>query len=184
VGSAAFGVAGLHPITLCFIVSNFPVVVTTASTILVVDDCEDDCILLEQAFLKANIRNPLLMMRDAHEAVRYLAGQDRYANRGAHPLPALILLDLQLSGMDGYSFLRWMREDPALDMIPVVVLTGARSDSAIGRAYAFGANSFLVKPGTFEELVVMVEALSAYWIRLAAIPAVNGAAWKRPERRV
>ncbi|HWX22469.1 MAG TPA: response regulator [Candidatus Binatia bacterium] len=134
---------------------------------LLVEDSEDDALLLRHVFRKANITNPLHVVRTGEQAVEYLSGFGRYANRAEFPLPSLVVLDLKMPGMDGFGVLKWIRHQPAFESLRVVVLSGSGAPEDINRAYILGANSFLTKPNTFEEFVQVSQALSGYWLGIA-----------------
>ena len=90
--------------------------------VLLVEDNEEDVILLRRAFLRARVLNPLLVVRDGEEAIYYLEGSGRYANRMEFPSPSVVLLDLNLPGIGGFDVLRWVRNQPGLRKLRVVVL--------------------------------------------------------------
>src|SRR5215471_16856016 len=113
------------------------------STILLVEDDAAEAMLLRRAFSKAEIPNPIRVVISAEEAVAYLKGVDKYNDRAQYPLPALILLDLKLPGMSGHEFLAWLRTQPDLKPLRVVVLSGCDDVRDINLAYQLGANSFL-----------------------------------------
>src|SRR5215471_1835180 len=121
--------------------------------ILLVEDNADDAALLRRAFIKARVMNPLHLARTAEEAIAYLGGSGKYANRSEFPLPSLVLLDLKMPGMDGFDVLRWIRQQPGLNLLRVVVLTSSDSMRDVNHAYQLGANSFLVKPVYFNRVV-------------------------------
>src|SRR4051812_10461929 len=116
------------------------------SVILVVDDSDNDILLVRRALQKARVLNPLITVRSGEEAVQYLAGEGKYSNREEYPLPDLVLLDLKMTGMDGFEVLKWIRDHPTLRGMRVVVLTSSDRVFDVNQAYALGANSFLVKP--------------------------------------
>ena len=138
--------------------------------ILLVEDREDDVFLIRKAFEKANVLNPLQLVRDGNEAVAYLKGERAYANRVEYPLPSLILLDLKLPGMDGFEVLKWIREQPSLGSLPVIVLTSSDQIRDVNLAYQLGANSFLVKPLDFQNFIDLSKAIERYWIRFSKMP--------------
>jgi CheY-like chemotaxis protein len=138
--------------------------------LVVVEDDDNDVVLLERAFRKSNLLNPLVFLADGEVARDYLAGRGEYADRTANPLPVLMLLDLKLPRMSGLELLEWMREQPALRSLPVVVLTSSRESRDLERAYALGANSYLVKPVAFEALLELVRAIGLYWLMLNESP--------------
>ena len=80
------------------------------------------------------------------EAVDYLSGLGKYSNRAEYPLPSLILLDIKMPGLDGLEVLRWVRSQPGLKTIRVVMLTTSSDIRDVNTAYQLGANSFLTKP--------------------------------------
>lgn len=136
------------------------------STILLVEDNSDDADLIEYAFEKAGVANPLLAVADGDAAVDYIGGTGAYADRTRHPLPALILLDLKLPRRSGFEVLRFVRSQKATRHTPVVVLTSSNQHDDIQCAYEAGANSYLVKPVSRDALIEMVKSLDAYWIKL------------------
>jgi len=143
-------------------------------SILLVEDDPNDIILIKRAFGKATITNPFQVVEDGEEAVAYLAGKGRYGDREKYPLPILLLLDLKLPRKSGHEVLEWLRRQPMLKRLPVVVLTSSQQSSDINRAYDLGANSYLVKPVTFDALVEMVKTLDFYWLILNENPIIGG----------
>lgn len=144
---------------------NFPV--------LIVEDNPDDRLLLKRAFDRARLANPLRFVENGEEMVAYLTGQGVHADRKAHPLPLLILLDLKLPRMSGLEALEWRRQqDPQLQRIPVVVLTTSRESTDVNRAYELGASTYLVKPVDFDALLGLVNQIGIYWMLLAEMPDV------------
>jgi CheY-like chemotaxis protein len=120
--------------------------------ILVVEDNENDVTLVRRTLAKARIPHPLRFVGSGEEAIGYLAKAGTYTDRENYPLPVLVLLDLKLPGMDGFGVLRWIREQPSLTDVRVVVLTSSHSLRDIKTAYRLGANSFLVKPLEFQNV--------------------------------
>ncbi|MHC4091588.1 MAG: response regulator [Planctomycetota bacterium] len=143
-----------------------------AETILLVEDDSNDVLLIQRAFSKAKLANPLQVVEDGDEAVAYLSGQGPYADRERSPLPVLMLLDLKLPRKSGFEVLEWLRQQPRLKRLPVVVLTGSKETKDVDKAYDLGVNSYLVKPVTATGLVEMVKALDLYWFILNEIPNV------------
>lgn len=142
------------------------------STLLLVEDDPNDVILFRRAKDKSNLAHPLQVVEDGEAAVAYLSGQDRYADRNRYPLPALMLLDLKLPRKSGLEVLAWLRQQPGIHRLPVVVLTSSRENLDVGRAYDLGANSYLVKPVAFDNLLEMVKALGLYWLILNEKPDI------------
>ena len=142
----------------------------TDFVMLLVEDDPNDILLIQRAFAKACLVNPLKVVRDGEEALNYLSGSGDFADRGRYPLPSLILLDLKLPRKSGLEILQWLRQQPVLKHIPVIVLTSSKESSDVSRAYDLGANSYLVKPLNYEALVEMMDALNRFWLVLAQKP--------------
>ena len=138
----------------------------TDPVVLVAEDNTDDFMLLQRAFRKAQITAVLKWVKDGHDARSYLKGEPPYQDREAHPLPVFLLVDLKMPRMDGFELVSWMRSQPLIRRIPVVVLTSSNQTPDINRAYELGANSYLVKPGRFEDLLQLSDSLRAYWLCL------------------
>src|SRR5258708_993633 len=143
------------------------------AVILVAEDREDDIVLIRRAFTRARVVNPIHVVRDGEEAVAYLKGEGKFTNRAEYPLPELLLLDLKMPRMNGFEVLRWVREQPNLRALRVVVLTSSEDIRDVNLAYQLGANSFLVKPGEFERFVDLSHALSGYWIWMNRAPEIS-----------
>jgi CheY-like chemotaxis protein len=139
-------------------------------TVLIAEDNQDDFLLLERAFRKADILATLRWARDGSEARAYLVGDGGFADRVANPIPSLILADLKMPRMDGFELLAWVRSRTLLRRIPFVVLTSSSQNPDINRAYDMGANSYLVKPGKFEDLMHLSRSLRVYWLHLNQRP--------------
>ena len=148
------------------------------AVILLVEDREDDILLVRKSFERGGINNPFQVVRDGEEAVHYLAGEGRYSNRAEYPLPDLVLLDLKMPKVDGFEVLMWIRRQPGFGTIPVVVLTTSDAIRDVNRAYALGANSFLVKPLDFENFVELAKMLRTYWLKESRRPSAQ-----RPARK-
>ena len=140
------------------------------SAILLVEDDEADIFLLRRAFRNARIANPLIEVRDGQAAIQYLSGEGDYADRARYPIPFLILLDLRLPKLSGFEVIAWMRDQPQLANLIVVVLTASDHVPDVTKARDLGANSYLVKPGNFQELVEMVRRIKGRWLLLDRLP--------------
>ena len=145
----------------------------SAYPILLVEDSPDDALLIQRAFRKANLANPVQLVRDGEEAVAYLGGTPPYQDRTRFPLPVLMLLDLKLPRRTGLEVLAWVRQEPALKRLPVVVLTSSRESVDVNRAYDLGVNSYLTKPVGFEALLEMVKNVNLYWLVLNENPELR-----------
>lgn len=132
-------------------------------TVLVVEDNTNDVLLLQRAMRKAQWANPVQVVGHGDAAIAYLAGHAPYDDRARYPLPGLVLLDLKLPRRGGLEVLAWLRDQPALRHLPVVVLTSSREHQDVNRAYQLGVNSYLVKPGAPHDFQTLIALISSYW---------------------
>ena len=139
-------------------------------TVLVADDDADDRLLISDAFEESSLSNPLHFVKDGEELMDYLQRRGEYETLEGEPFPGLILLDLNMPKKDGRVALKEIKSDPALQRIPVVVLSTSKAPEDILRTYGLGVSSFITKPVTFEELCEVVKLLSRYWFEVVALP--------------
>ena len=144
-----------------------------AAVILLAEDQEDEVMLLRRAFAKAKLLNPLHVVSNGEEAIAYLQGEGKYGNRDEYPLPSLMLLDLKMPRKNGFEVLEWVRKQPSLSALRVIVLTGSDEIRDVNRAYQLGANSFLVKPIEFMHFVEVSRALKGYWLWMSEEPQIS-----------
>src|SRR5882724_10527721 len=111
-------------------------------SILVAEDLPEDAEILRLAFLSAGVNVPLHFVKDGVEAIEYLKGEQHFGDRSKHPLPTLLLLDLKMPRLDGFDVLDWLRLQPGLRRLLVVVLTSSDMPDDVNRAYELGANSY------------------------------------------
>jgi CheY-like chemotaxis protein len=133
------------------------------SSILLVEDNPRDVELIQRAFKQARMANPIHVVIDGVEAMDYLSGAGIFADRAKYPLPFLVLLDLNLPKVSGLDVLQWLRKQPELNKVCVVILTSSRESNDMESAYALGANSYLSKPGSIEQLVMLMNGLELRW---------------------
>jgi CheY-like chemotaxis protein len=129
--------------------------------ILAAEDEESDRIILEFAFQKAKLSLPLVIVRDGQEAVDYLCGKGRFADRFAHPLPALVVLDLKMPRMNGFDVLAWLSMQTEFKELPAVVLSSSSDESDMKKARQFGAREYFVKPHSLEDFVKIADQIHA-----------------------
>lgn len=141
---------------------------TEDSAILLVEDNEDDVFLMKHALQAAGVTNPVFHVSDGVKAVDYLAGRGEYADRATFPLPTVVFLDLKLPLMTGHEILAWIRQQPSLEGLLVLVLTSSDEPSDVRRCYALGANSYLVKPLSARQLLALAKALNWTWLKRKA----------------
>ncbi|HLS27146.1 MAG TPA: response regulator [Opitutales bacterium] len=137
---------------------------TNLSPILQIEDREEDVFLLQHIFKQVGIENPIYVAEDGQEGIDYLAGEGPYADREKHPFPSLVLLDLKLPRKMGTEVLEWIRADPALRSLIVIVLTSSIYEKDVQTCYDLGANAFLVKPSGMDNLKEMARALKDFWL--------------------
>src|SRR5687768_6581439 len=128
--------------------------------VLYSEDEEHDVLFLKRAFKVSEIQNPLVTVQDGQRAIDFLAG----AALNHNPIPALVLLDLNMPYKSGLEVLQWIRSQPSMCALPVVVLTSSNQDSDMVRAYSNGVNGYLLKPGNPKELESIARAVKDYWL--------------------
>ena len=145
--------------------------------ILLVEDDPSDFRLIQRAFSKLPIELKVIRLSNGDEAVAYLAGDAPYDNRGSHPMPSMVLLDIKLPRRSGFEVLEWLRRQrSALKRLPVVMLTSSRHSVDINRAYDLGANSYLAKPDSASALENLASRFQEYWLTLNEPPDLHGSA--------
>ena len=143
---------------------SFILVPMPVAPILHVEDDENDVFFMRRACQKAGVLHPLAAVEEGQEAVRYLAGWGPYAEREKFPMPCLVLLDLNLPLKSGFEVLHWIRQQADLAQLPVVVLTSSNQEADIHRAYAEGANAYLVKPPNPAELLILMRGVQKFFL--------------------
>ncbi len=129
--------------------------------ILLVEDSPDDIALTLRALKKCNLANGVHVARDGVEAMEWLH---------AHQRPKVMLLDLKLPKLSGLEVLAQVRQDPALSTVPIVMLTSSREEPDVAKAYALGANSYIVKPVDFDQFMNAVSQIGLYWLLVNQTP--------------
>ena len=142
-------------------------------TILLVEDNTDDIDLTLRALKKNNIQNEIKVVNDGIEALDFLWGRGKYANRDLNNLPTVILLDIKLPKIDGIEVLRQIRENEITKLIPVVILTSSREEQDLINGYSLGANSYIRKPVDFNQFAEAVSQLGLYWLLLNEAPPIK-----------
>jgi CheY-like chemotaxis protein len=139
--------------------------------ILHAEDDPNDALFLREACRKATLPCLFEVVADGELAIAYLQGTDQFSDRQRYPFPNLLLLDLKIPRKTGFEVLDWVRSQPNLNVLPVVIFTSSTHEGDMRRAYDKGANSFLVKPVIFEDLMETAKAIHLYWIRMNRTPA-------------
>ena len=140
------------------------------ANILLVEDNRMDVELTLDAFHEAKLLNTIYVAPSGQEALDYIFGRNKFADRQAYPMPNLVLLDLKLPGIDGFEVLRQIKSTPLLKRLPVVILTSSREEGDRALSYDNGANSYLVKPVSFDGFMDVVKQIEGYWLSLNIAP--------------
>ncbi len=140
----------------------------TPVDILLVEDNPNDALLLERVLEGSRLRKTIHVVASGEEALRFLHRETPYEQA---PRPRLVLLDLHLPGLSGLDVLRAMQQDPLLRAIPVVMLTVSSVREDVLAAYDEGARAFITKPGDPVEFEVVIQAIDAFWLETAQLPA-------------
>ena len=149
--------------------------------LLYVEDEESDAFLFKIAFRKIGVRDAFHHATDGEDAIRYLSGLGRYANRELYPVPCLVLLDLNLPRKNGFEFLQWRQSHATARRIPVVIYTSSNNPKDIERAYELGAAAYLIKLPGLEDWARRAGAIRDFWLEHnTPPPAVRPAAGDRP----
>ncbi len=143
---------------------------TFTRPILMADDDEDDCLMTKRALERNKVGNPFITVPDGEALLEFIQGGN---GGGGHALPVVILLDLNMPRMDGREALRRLKSDKRLRRIPVVVFSTSQSEEDIQFCYETGANSYIAKVFSFEELVKLINTFKSYWLGTVELPA-NG----------
>jgi CheY-like chemotaxis protein len=148
------------------------IAVVATGPILVLEDNEDDAALLKRALQKNGITSPVIVLNDGNEGVAYLSGKGEYGDRDLFPVPNVLIIDLKMPKMGGLDFLRWLKGHPEFRVIPTIVLSSSMQDRDVLTAYQLGANSYHVKPSSFEDFQALVKTVYSYW-QCCVIPTLN-----------
>ncbi|OGW28248.1 MAG: two-component system response regulator [Nitrospirae bacterium GWC2_57_13] len=139
--------------------------------ILMADDDEDDRMMMKEALEEACLADVIHFVEDGEELMDYLRRRGVHAEARTSTRPDLILLDLNMPKRDGREALKEIKRDPDLRRIPIVVLTTSKAEEDVYRTYDLGANSYITKPASFEELIRTVKTLVNYWFEIVILPA-------------
>jgi len=131
--------------------------------ILLVEDEPDDVFFVERAFRSGHLKYPLFTVGDGQEAIDYLSGTGPYADHGVYPLPQLVLADLKMPRVSGFDLIAWMRNDKHCKLVPIIILSSSALAADVNRAYALGANAYMVKPADARSLERLFQTIAEFW---------------------
>lgn len=141
-----------------------------SKSILVVEDSQPDFEAIMRAFHKMKLESAVYHVESGEEALDFLTRQRKYKDPTSAPRPAVVLLDLNLPGLDGRSVLKRIKCDPELQSIPVVILTTSDSALDVDDCYKLGANSYMVKPVDWEKFMDSMNHFRAFWLQTSVLP--------------
>jgi CheY-like chemotaxis protein len=141
--------------------------------ILLVEDNLMDVELTLDAFREAKLSNKIHVVLTGQDALDYIFGRGQYTDRSAYPVPNLILLDINLPGIDGLDVLRQIKSTPIIKRLPVVMLTSSKEEGDRALSYDNGANSYIVKPVSFSVFLDVVKQINGYWLTLNMAPPMD-----------
>jgi two-component system, response regulator len=142
-------------------------------TILLVEDSTDDYDAAVRSFKAAHLDNPVHWCKTGRDALDYLKNEGAHARGPVCRLPALILLDLNMPGLDGKKVLAIAKQDPVLKKIPIVILTTSGDERDVTQCYELGASTYIQKPVDFDGLIRAVSRIKDYWFGIALLPGEN-----------
>ena len=140
------------------------------AAVLIAEDSQFDQMVLRRAFTSAGIQEELRFVSDGEDLLSYL--RQSLENPEQLPYPCIVLLDLHMPRMDGREALMQIRQDERLKHLPVIMLTSSDSDKHVREFYGLGANSYVVKPNNFDDLVHAIRQLKTYWFGVAKLPTI------------
>lgn len=143
------------------------------ANILLVDDNKMDVALTLDAFREARLKNNIQVAYNGQDALDYIFGRGKYADRKTYPLPDIILLDLKMPGISGHDVLKKLKSTEKYKRIPVIILTSSKEEGDRAIGYDLGANSYLVKPVSFTGFLEVVKMVYDYWLTLNIGPPME-----------
>jgi CheY-like chemotaxis protein len=144
-------------------------------TVLLVEDDLNDIFLVKRAFKMARLETPLQVVTDGEEAIQYLKGAGKYADRKLHPVPQLVVMDIKMPRRTGFDVLEWIKQDHMLRRIPIVIVSSSDRPQDINRAYELGANAYMIKPVDYRAVEHLFESITHYWGLECAKPELEAA---------
>lgn len=144
------------------------------TVLLMADDDADDCFLMKEAVREVFRSENFFCVPNGLELIDYLLRKGAYADAGQFPLPDLVFLDLNMPLKDGMETLKEIKDHPELRAIPILIFSTSDDREQIHLCYQLGANSYITKPMSFEELIKAVKCLAEYWFSVAQLPASEG----------
>ena len=136
----------------------------TKASILIVDDNDEDKYFLLWALKTLELSCPIHVLSSGEEAIAFLSAKPPFDDRTRFPIPHVMWLDLKMPKVDGFEVLKWMKTQPALDGLHVIVFSGSNRDSDIAKAKELGAEDYIIKPSNTLDLVEVVREVTFKWL--------------------
>src|SRR5215468_3146047 len=138
--------------------------VTSPAVILLAEDNETDAIFFRMALQQSGLPHTLINFQDGQQTIAYLRGDFPYTDRSHHPLPGLLVLDLDMPRVTGFDVLSWLASRPDLKHLPAIILSSSIRDSDIAKARQLGAADYHFKTHHVSDLVQIIQSLNARWL--------------------
>lgn len=145
------------------------------STILLVDNNPSSELLLQEVMNGSSIAQPIQSVRNGEEAIHYLEGKGRFHDREVYPFPRVLILDLKMPKISGFELLKWVRSHANWRRLPVIIFTCSQDRRDMTKAYDLGANSYLLKPSKWDDLVATLRTIQTYWTLFSEKPECQAA---------
>lgn len=142
------------------------------ATILVVEDDPNDQFLINNAFRKIGVTDPIQFVSDGAEAIAYMMGEGKFSDRQKYVYPTFVITDLKMPKVDGLAVLQFLKSNPQWKVIPTIVLSASADVDDIKKSYMLGASSYHVKPQSQEALQAQLAVINAYWMT-CQVPEVD-----------
>ena len=136
-------------------------------TILIAEDGEDDALFLRRAMKKLGWANPVHILTDGGEVMKYLKGEEKYRDRSHFPFPSVLFMDIKMPRVSGFDVLQWLRDHPGCRIIPIIMFSGSALVEDVERAYQLGANAYIVKPMGLDDLTAILKSTFDFWSKCA-----------------
>jgi CheY-like chemotaxis protein len=140
--------------------------------VLIAEDDLNDQFLIRRAIMKTDAKVTMHIVSDGEEALDYLSGKGKYADRQAYPFPSCVITDIKMPRRSGFDVLEWLFLHPECKVIPVMVLSSSTRSDDVLKAYQLGANAYFAKPSDFENMVKLFQLIVEFW-RAALRPEVS-----------
>jgi CheY-like chemotaxis protein len=141
------------------------------TAILVAEDNKYDRMILQQAFNEVGLNVGLYFVDNGEDVLDYLYRRNAFATPTPPPRPAMILMDLNMPRMNGHEATRAIRQDHALRLLPVIVLSTSGNPAQVAEAYANGVNAFMTKPGPYDDFLDLIRKFGTFWLTAAKLPS-------------